>query len=38
MPQIRVYSGEEIQFSGRRTRINEILAWGARSLEGETVE
>ena len=25
-PQIRVYSGEEIQFSGRRTRINEIPA------------
>ena len=37
-PQIRVYSGEEIQFSGCRTRINEIPAWGARSLERETVE
>ena len=33
-PQIRVYSGEEIQFSGRRTRINEIPACGARSLGG----
>ena len=34
-PQIRVYSGEEIQFSGRRTRINEIPALGARSLGGD---